>query len=194
MPPASTSSSCLTSRDKVRGPISIDEPSFYFQPRWSPDGSKLAFTDTHYRVQVMDVATGGVQHVDTDRYAHPERTMNPVWSPDSRYIAYARRLDTQLRVISVHDTETGERHQTHRWHGRCHHPGVGRVGRLPLLSSRRPNYGLNTGWLDMTSYDRPVTRALYVAILAADGISPFLPASDEEVGRGRVPLERRSLT
>ena len=91
--------------------VSIEEPSFYFQPRWSPDGSKLAFTDTHYRVQVMDVASGGVQHVDTDRYAHPERTMNPVWSPDSRYIAYARRLDTQLRVISVYDTETGERHQ-----------------------------------------------------------------------------------
>ena len=25
------------------------------------------------------------------------------------------------------------------------------------------DYGLNTGWLDMTSYDRPVTRSLYLA-------------------------------
>ena len=161
--------------------ISIDEPSFYFQPRWSPDGSKLAFTDTHYRVQVMDVATGGVQHVDTDRYAHPERTMNPVWSPDSRYIAYARRLDTQLRVISVYDTETGERHQLTDGMADAITPVWDESGDyLYFLAST--DYGLNTGWLDMTSYDRPVTRALYVAILAADGMSPFLPVSDEEAG------------
>jgi tricorn protease len=32
----------------------------------------------------------------------------------------------------------------------------------------------------MTSYDRPVTRALYVALLARDQASPFLPRSDEE--------------
>ncbi len=51
--------------------IEIYEPSFYFLPTWSPDGSKLAFTDTHYRVLVMDVASGDIDHVDTDRYAHP---------------------------------------------------------------------------------------------------------------------------
>ncbi len=37
-----------------RGPrrIDIPEPSFYFRPEWSPDGAKLAFTDTHYRLLV----------------------------------------------------------------------------------------------------------------------------------------------
>jgi tricorn protease len=34
----------------------------------------------------------------------------------------------------------------------------------------------------MTSYDRPVTRSLYVALLADDVPSPFLPRSDEEEG------------
>ncbi|HZD05998.1 MAG TPA: PDZ domain-containing protein, partial [Longimicrobiales bacterium] len=42
------------------------------------------------------------------------------------------------------------------------------------------DYGLNTGWLDMTSYDRPVSRALYLAILREGEPSPFLPRSDEE--------------
>ena len=32
----------------------------------------------------------------------------------------------------------------------------------------------------MTSYDRPVTRALYLALLDEDEPSPFLPRSDEE--------------
>jgi tricorn protease len=159
--------------------IEIYEPSFYFLPTWSPDGSKLAFTDTHYRVLVMDVASGDIDHVDTDRYAHPERTMNPEWSPDSRFITYARRLDTQLRVVVVHDTETGETHQLTDGMADAISPVWDASGDyLYFLAST--NYGLNTGWLDMTSFDHPVTRALYVAILDADGASPFLPRSDEE--------------
>lgn len=161
--------------------IDFDDPSFYFQPRWAPDGSKLAFTDTDYRVLVVDVETGRVTHVDTDRYAHPERSMNPVWSPDSRWIAYARRLDTQFRTIVVHDTETGATHQLTDGMADAIDPQWDESGDyLYFLAST--DYGLNTGWLDMTSYDRPITRSLYVAVLADDGMSPFAPRSDEEAG------------
>jgi tricorn protease len=161
--------------------IDVADPSFYFTPTWSPDGTRLAFTDTHYRVLVLDIASGQVSHVDTDRYAHPQRTMNPVWSPDSRYIAYARRLDTQLRVIAVHDTRTGETHEVTDGMADAITPIWDASGKyLYFLAST--DFALNTGWLDMTSYDRPVTRALYVAILQAGDPSPFLPVSDEEEG------------
>ena len=159
--------------------IEIPEPSFYFRPEWSPDGSRLAFTDTHYRVLVLEVESGEVEHVDTDRFAHPERSMNPVWSPDSRWIAYARRLDNQLRAIFVHDTESGETRQLTDGMSDAISPVWDESGKyLYFLAST--DYALNTGWLDMTSYDRPVTRALYLALLSADEPSPFLPRSDEE--------------
>ena len=159
--------------------ITIADPTFYFVPTWSPDGSKLAFTDTDYRVLVMDVASGEVTHVDTDRYAHPERSMNPVWSPDSRWIAYARRLDNHLRAVFVHDTETGTTAQLTDGMADAISPVWGEDGdHMYFLAST--DYGLNTGWLDMTSYDRPVTRSLYVALLQDDAASPFLPKSDEE--------------
>ena len=161
--------------------VEIAEPSFYFRPEWSPDGARLAFTDTHYRVLVLDVASGEVEHVDTDRFAHPERTMNPVWSPDSRWLAYARRLDNQLRAIFVHDTGSGETHQLTDGMSDAITPVWDASGKyLYFLAST--DYGLNTGWLDMTSYDRPVTRALYLALLDEDEPSPFLPRSDEEGG------------
>ncbi len=161
--------------------IEIPEPSFYFRPEWSPDGARLAFTDTHYRVLVLDVESGEVEHVDTDRFAHPERSMNPVWSPDSRWIAYARRLDNQLRAIFVHDTESGETRQLTDGMSDAITPVWDESGKyLYFLAST--DYALNTGWLDMTSYDRPVTRALYLALLSADEPSPFLPRSDEESG------------
>jgi tricorn protease len=91
--------------------IDIPNPTFYFVPAWSPDGTRLAFTDTDYRLLVVDLATEALTHVDTDRFAHPQRTMHPAWSPDSRWVAYARRLDNQLRAIFIHDTRTGENHQ-----------------------------------------------------------------------------------
>ena len=159
--------------------VDIADPSFYFQPEWSPDGKKLAFTDTHYRVLVLNVATGAVSHVDTDRYAHPQRSMNPVWSPDSRWIAYARRLDNQLRAIFIHDTASGSTHRLTDGAADAITPVWDASGKyLYLLAST--DYGLNTGWLDMTSYDRPVTRSLYAVLLSADEPSPFLPESDEE--------------
>src|SRR5205085_11504626 len=35
-------------------------------------------------------------------------------------------------------------------------------------------------WLDMTSYDHPVTSALYLTVLKKSEPSPLLPESDEE--------------
>ncbi len=160
--------------------IEIPDPTFYFVPTWSPDGTRLAFTDTDYRVLILDLTSGNLTHVDTDRYAHPERSMNPVWSPDSRWIAYSRRLDNQLRAIFVHDTETGDTRQLTDRMADAITPVWDEGGKyLYFLAST--DYGLNTGWLDMTSYDRPVTRALYLALLQEGEASPFLPKSDEEV-------------
>ena len=169
--------------------IAIPDPTFYFVPTWSPDGTRLAFTDTDYRVLILDLASGALTHVDTERFAHPERSMNPVWSPDSRWIAYARRLDNQLRAIFVHDTRTGTTHQLTDAMADAISPVWDASGKyLYFLAST--DYALNTGWLDMTSYDRPVTRSLYLAVLSARDPSPFLPRSDEEGGDARSGDER----
>ena len=161
--------------------IEIPDPTFYLVPTWSPDGTRLAFTDTDYRVLIIDVASGDLTHVDTDRYAHPQRTMNPVWSPDSRWIAYSRRLDNQLRAIFVHDTRTGDTRQLTDGMADAITP-VWDAGGKYLYFLASTNYALNTGWLDMSSYDRPVTRALSLALLREGEASPFLPVSDEEEG------------
>lgn len=159
--------------------IKIPDPTFYFMPVWSPDGTKLAFTDTDYRVLVLDLKSGKTKHVDTDRFAHPERSMNPVWSPDSRWIAYAKRLENHLRVIAIHDTQENKTHQLTDGMADAISPIWDATGKyLYFLAST--DYGLNTGWLDMTSYDRPITRSMYIALLKKETPSPFLPKSDEE--------------
>lgn len=164
---------------EIERTIEIPDASFFFRPTWSPDGKKLAFTDTHYRVWVLDLKSEELQHVDTDGYAHPERSMNPVWSPDSKWIAYARRLRTQLRVITLFNVETEEKQDLTDGMADSIDPVWDASGKyIYFLAST--NYALNIGWLDMTSYDRPITRSLYVAILNKETKSPFLESSDEE--------------
>jgi tricorn protease len=162
--------------------VEVPSPSFYFTPEWSPDSRKILFTDTHLRLWVVDVATGRATHADTDRYMAPERSMNPTWSPDSRWIAYAKRLPSQFHAIYVYDTRNERVHQLTDGLSSATWPAWDASGKyLYFLAST--NWALNTGWLDMSSFERPVTRAVYLAVLQKNEPSPLLPESDEEPPR-----------
>ncbi|WP_445665996.1 S41 family peptidase [Fodinibius sp. AD559] len=159
--------------------IKLPEPTFFFKPAWSPDGQYIAYTDTHYRLWYIDVESGEATHVDTDGYAHPERTLNPKWSPDGQWIAYAKRLSSHYRVIKVHNIQTDESYQLTDGMADAVDPVWDKNGNyLYFLAST--DFGLNTGWLDMSSYDMSTTYGLYLVLLNKDTPSPFLPESDEE--------------
>lgn len=165
--------------------IALRDPSFYYTPAWSPDGTQLTYTDTHLNLWVLDVASGTPTKADTDAYMVPERSVNPVWSPDSRYIAYAKRLPTQLRAIWVYDVTSRRTRQLTDGMSDAMSPAWDANGKyLYFLAST--NFALRTGWLDMTSYDRPVTRALYLAVLSKAEPSPLPPESDEDPGISRA--------
>lgn len=156
----------------------IPNPTFFFRPTWSPDGKYIAFTNTDYLLQYIELATGKITLVDTERYAHPNRTMQPVWSPDSKWIAYARLLENQFKAIMLHELSTGKNHQLTDGMSDAMSPVWDANGKyLYFLSST--DFALNTGWLDMSSYDRPVNYALYVTVLDKDESSPLAPKSDE---------------
>jgi len=159
--------------------IELPDPTFYFQPEWSPDGRHIAYTDTDYNIWVVNVETGTVKKVATDRYAHPNRTMNPVWSPDSRWIAYARQLESHFKAIFVYNVRSGNTNQLTDGMADAITPVWDSNGKY-LYTLASTNYGLQSGWLDMSSYDPSVTRSLYCIVLGRDGKAPDLPESDEE--------------
>jgi len=157
----------------------LENPTFYFTPNWSPDGKYVAYTDTDYNIWSIELTSGKVNKVDTDRYAHPNRTMNPVWSPDSRWVAYARQLESHFKAIFAYNIETEERIQLTDGMADAIAPIWDQGGKsLYFLAST--DYGLASGWLDMSSYDPSTNRALYMLLLDQEEASPLLAKSDDE--------------
>ncbi|WP_412062413.1 PDZ domain-containing protein [Rubrivirga sp. IMCC45206] len=159
--------------------LDLPGPAFYYEPEWAPDAAHIAFTDTDRNLWVLDVASGAARRVDGDAFAHPERTLAPRWSPDGRYLAYARRGSNQLRRVVVYDTETGDTHAVTDGLSDAYSPAWDASGKyLYVLAST--NLGVASGWLDMSAFGPDVTAAPYLIVLAADEPSPLLPRSDEE--------------
>ncbi len=161
-----------------------DGPSFYYAPEWSPDSRRIAYTDKRLNLWVVDLEAKTVKprKVDTDTYDHPLRSLDPAWSPDGRYLAYSKRLSNHLRAVFVHDTAAAASpaaRQVTDGRGDATSPVWSADGKY-LFFAASTNYGLNTGWLDMSSIDHLVLRSLYVAVLARDTPSPLAPQSDEE--------------
>jgi len=159
--------------------IAIEPATFFYDLAWSPDSKKVAFTDAGRSMYVVDVATGRATVIDTDRMAHPERSMLPVWSPDSRYIAYARQLPNQYRGIMIYSLEEGRARQLTDGMSDAVSPAWDRSGKY-LYFMASTDLALNTGWLDLSSLERPFRRGVYFAVLARDLPSPLLPESDDE--------------
>ena len=82
--------------------------------------------------------------MDTDTYDHPERSLNPVWSPDSKWIAYTKRLDTHIRAVFLYELATGESHQITDGLSDTTFARFSRDGKY-LFFAASSNYGLNTG-------------------------------------------------
>ncbi len=165
----------------LEAPKAIPLPSknFYFRPQWSPDGNYIAYTDTDYALWYVNIESGVAKKVDSDRYAHPDRSLNPEWSPDSKWIAYVQQQENQFKAVKVHNIENGETHQLTDHMADAISPVWDESGDyIYFLAST--DYGMASGWLDMSSFNMPVTRVPYLIVLKKDGKSPFLPKSDEE--------------
>ena len=130
---------------------------------------------------MIDAATGKMQNIGNDPWMVPTRTLNPVWSPDSKYIAYASHLRSMYHAIFIANVETGESKQVTDGLADAVWPAWDASGKyLWFLAST--DFGLKSQWLDMTSYDHNENFGLYVAVLKKGEPSPLLPESDEDKG------------
>ncbi|MGV3616258.1 MAG: S41 family peptidase [Fimbriimonas sp.] len=155
-------------------------PAYYEDLVWSPDSSKIAYTDYGKHLWLMEVATGKNTLVDKGIYHDPTFTINPRFSPDSKWMTWSRDLDNHLNAVFVYDIEKAAKAQVTDSLANAKNPVFDRDGKH-LYFYASTNTGWAASWLDMTSMSVPnVTSSVYAIVLKKDGANPLHPESDEE--------------
>ena len=145
-----------------------------FDPVWSPDSSKLAFSDKHQTLSYVVVGTG--QIAVADRSTQNDIT-DFVWSPDSRYLAYVKNNPTSLSDIWIYSLADARVSQLTGSDTNDSNPVFDGKGRYLYFRSTR-DYNLSFSDYE---FDYLYTDAgrIYAGVLAADGPALFQPKSDE---------------
>jgi tricorn protease len=159
--------------------IALPSSAFFASTRWSPDGNHILLEDNHNNLWTIEVATGAATKIDTDAYPDPIRQFNAAWSPDSKWITYSKSLASHLRAVFVYSRADKKAYQVTDGLADSISPTFDTGGKY-LYFMASTNYGPSTGWLEMSSIDRPVRRAIYLVVLNAAEPSPLLPETGDE--------------
>ena len=165
----------------VAPPRAIPLPStaFFSDPAWSPDATQILLQDSHQNLWAIEVASGKATKIDTENYPNPGRAFDVTWSPDSKWVAYSRNLPSHLRAIFIYSLAENKAHQLTDGLADSISPVFDAGGKY-LYFMASTNYGPSLGWLEMSSIDRPVRRAIYLTVLSASEPSPLLPETGDE--------------
>ena len=155
-----------------------EKPSFYYALFWSPDSKKIAYVDCHMTTWYVDLAAKKPVRVDKGRFLGDAGDV--AWSPDSKWLAYTKRLPNYLGAIFLFSTETGQPFQMTDGMSDAGNPTFDADGKyLYFTASTDSGASLQP---DIHSFSRPSSSTVYLVVLAKDEPSPLAPESDEEKG------------
>lgn len=157
-------------------------PSFFYNPRWSPDSKKIVFEDKRLNLWLIDLSAGSSAvpvKIDANLFDAPGSNFDAAWSADSQWIVYTRLLPSHLHAAWVHSLATGQNTQVTDGLSDVISPRFDRNGKYLYFAATTAT-GPATGWLDMSSMGRAIDGAAYVMVLRKDTASPIAPESDEE--------------
>jgi tricorn protease len=152
-------------------------PSYFYDPVWSPDSKKIAYTDKRLNLWYVDVQIGQPVKVDTDNY--DGSTIDIAWSPDSKWLGYTKLYANHFRNVLLYSLETRKRSQVTDGLSDARYPAFDKSGKT-LYFAASTDVGLSSGWMDLSSFQHPVSRNVYAVVLQRGDPSPVTPESDEE--------------
>ncbi len=154
------------------------EQGFGYQLFWSPDSKKIAFVRQDMKIHWVDLTDKNLHQVDQGKYLFEWdlRNFEAKWSPDSRYITYARGLDNRQNAIFIYDTENQNRHQVTSGFYNSDQPAFGSDGKFLVLRTNQrfsPTYSsFDNSWVYVNS------SQIAIIPLTDEVKSPFLATND----------------
>ena len=143
-------------------------PSFFYAPLWSPDSKKIAYTDKRLNLWYVDIDKG-----DAGRGSTPTTTPTPVSTstPPGRPTSAGSPTPSSCRATCTRSSPTRSTRQDRAAHRRHERRALSRVRRerqVPLLHRQHRHRARARRGSTCRAIQRPVTRSVYVAVLAKD--------------------------
>ncbi len=149
--------------------------AFRYWPLWSPDSKKIAFTDKTGSLFILEIDKGQPKFIDKDEWSE---LSSYSFSPDSRWLAYAKAMPNRNAAIMIYDTDEQKTRQLTGDYYNDSDPVFDPEGNYLFFRSERafaPVYGdMDDTWI------YPNSTQVYAATLRKDVGSPTAPRSDEE--------------
>ena len=170
----------VSPQDGIGGEIRItnDGKVFRLPPQWSPDSRKLLFSDKDNKLFYVDVDERKPVQIDQGHYAD---LTDYSWSPDSRWVTYAKAADNRNDVIYLYNLGTKKSTEVTDSSSESRAPYFDPEGKFLYFISDR-DYNEVLGNFDF-EFANPKTGRVYVVTLKADEPSPFPVLSDEVTTR-----------
>ena len=156
-------------------------PSFFYGPTWSPDSKKIAFADKRLNLWYVDIEKPSPTPVkiDTDLYDAWGVSFSEAWSPDSKWLAFDKYLPNHMKAVYVYSLESAKPSQITDGLSDARYPVFDKAGKI-LYFTASTDLGLALTWLDLSGFQRPVSRSVYAAVLKKGDANPVEPQSDDE--------------
>lgn len=145
---------------------------------WSPNSKMITFIDQAMNIWIYDMDRDKITKVDNQKWLYEGglRNFSVSWSPDSRYLAYAKELDNQNSAIAIFDSKSEKLYQVTSGYYSDTNPVFDPDGKyLYFLTNRTftPVYSR----ID-NSFVYPNTTQIALVTLSKDTLSPLAPKND----------------
>lgn len=149
---------------------------YFYKPLWSPDSSKLAFSDNEHQLWWLDVKSKKLTKVDHDAR---NEMHDYTWSPDGKWLAYSKQRDNQVPGIWLYNLDDAKATLVSSPFDADVNPAFDPDGKyLYFISARHENPTFSQSEFNIATLKM---FGVYAAILDKGGASPFAPKSDEGI-------------
>ena len=166
--------------------------SFFYSPTWSPDSKKIAFTDKRLNLWYVDVEkpSAAPVKVDTDLYDAWGVSMTPdVVAGQQVADVFRNFYRDHLRAVFVYSLDSGKSSQITDGLSDARYPVFDKGGKVSVFRGEHRSWA-GGAWLDLSGFQRPVSRNVYGVVLKEGDANPIEPRER----RRERPTRRRATT
>jgi len=154
--------------------ITHGEDTYKYLIYWSPDSKKILWADKRLRLRYVDIESKAIKEVAQARLWE---FSDYSWSPDSKWIAYARPEEQSLTKVYLYSLEKEQAYEvTDGWYSSSD-PSFSSDGKYLFFVSNR-DFSPTIGGVEFNYSYQDMAR-IYLATLSKSVESPFKPKSDE---------------